>query len=70
VLAADYGPAAAPVDDLGEPVFLEPYPDDQLQPQHRSAAPEARYELRESVELAFVAALQHLPATQRAGSSR
>jgi hypothetical protein len=64
-----YGPAAAPEDDLGEPVaepgFLQPYPDDRLGPQDRSAAPEGRYELRESVELAFVAALQHLPATQR-----
>jgi RNA polymerase sigma-70 factor, ECF subfamily len=44
----------------------EPFPDEMLEIEDGRAAPEARYEQRESIELAFVAALQHLPATQRA----
>jgi RNA polymerase sigma-70 factor, ECF subfamily len=71
VLPVDYGPASAdPHSDPGEPVtesvWLEPYPDDDLQIPDGLAGPDARYEQRESVELAFIAALQHLPAQQRA----
>ena len=58
-LPVDFGPATDPADGLGVPleesVWLEPYPDAGL-----------GYEQREGVELAFIAALQHLPATQRA----
>jgi RNA polymerase sigma-70 factor (ECF subfamily) len=49
-----------------ESVWVEPYPDEQLDVEDGYAAPEARYEQREGVELAFVAALQHLPPRQRA----
>jgi RNA polymerase sigma-70 factor (ECF subfamily) len=70
VLPVDYGPAADPHDGPGVPlaesVWMEPYPNGRLGLEDGLAGPEARYELRESVELAFVAALQHLPATQRA----
>ena len=70
VLPIDHVAPANPQDGPGEPlvesVWIEPYPDEQLGMADGYAAPEARYEMRESVELAFIAALQHLPATQRA----
>ena len=70
VLPIDYGPASDPHNAPGEPiveqVWIEPYPDEMLAIEDGPAAPEARYEQREGVELAFIAALQHLPANQRA----
>jgi RNA polymerase sigma-70 factor (ECF subfamily) len=70
VLPLDYGPAADPHDAPGRPlvesVWIEPYPDEQLGLQDGVASPEASYEQREGIELAFVAALQHLAPTQRA----
>jgi RNA polymerase sigma-70 factor, ECF subfamily len=64
-LPIDYGPAADP-HDLGHEPWIEPYPDDELGLGTGLTAPEARYERRESVELAFVAALQHLAPRPRA----
>lgn len=52
---------------MGEGAWLEPYPDAWLERvADRSPGPEARYETREAVELAFIAGLQRLPPRQRA----
>ncbi|WP_223167324.1 sigma-70 family RNA polymerase sigma factor [Nonomuraea sp. SYSU D8015] len=61
-LPTDLSPEGAPV---AEVAWLEPYPD-RLMGWTAELGPEARTVARESVELAFVAALQHLSARQRA----
>ncbi|QQQ78351.1 sigma-70 family RNA polymerase sigma factor [Saccharothrix sp. 6-C] len=65
-LPVDLGPAAdrTVLDDvpLTDVAWLGPYPDAGL----RDSGPAGRYAQREAVELAFVAALQHLPGNQRA----
>src|ERR687888_1480160 len=70
VLPIEFGPPADPHDPTGKPlieqVWIEPYPDERLAAGDTEASPEARYEQRESVELAFTAAMQHLPPLQRA----
>jgi RNA polymerase sigma-70 factor (ECF subfamily) len=69
LLPADRGPAATshdPGEPLAESVWLDPFPDEPLALPEGYAGPDARYEQREAVELAFVAALQHLTAMQRA----
>jgi RNA polymerase sigma-70 factor (TIGR02960 family) len=51
---------------LGEVTWLEPYPDGLLEGVPLTSGPEARYEAREAISLAFVTALQTLPPRQRA----
>ncbi len=70
LLPEDYAPKADPHAPPGEPVaeqvWIEPYPDEALEIPDGYASPDARYEERESLELAFVAAMQHLAPRQRA----
>src|SRR5512140_673403 len=48
-----------------EVIWIEPFPDAMIDTQP-NIYPEARYEVRESITLAFIAALQKLPGRQRA----
>ena len=58
-------PASSPLPDpLPEVTWIEPIPDGRVLPSGGDPAEVA--ELRESIRLAFVAALQHLPPQQRA----
>jgi RNA polymerase sigma-70 factor (TIGR02960 family) len=50
-----------------EPVWLEPYPDLLLEGiPDEAPGPESRYETKETIALAFIVGLQHLPLQQRA----
>src|SRR5260221_5709871 len=59
--ASDPHASIAPA--ITEPIWLEPFPDELL--PEVALGPEARYTLRESITLAFLAALQFLPPRQR-----
>ena len=67
VVPFDLGPATTPGDAPARSLasWIEPYRLDARAGVASDAAPEACYEQREAIELAFVAALRHLPARQR-----
>ena len=70
ILPIDHGPSSDPDAGAGDPLpattWIEPYPDGRMEIEDGDAGPDASYEQREAVELAFVVALQQLPARQRA----
>jgi len=68
-LPMDLGPSSPPLESLlrpwpAEDIWVTPIPDVKVMPEHGDPAEIAA--MRDSVRLAFVTALQHLPARQRA----
>ena len=61
--ATEQMPDREPASDIA---WLEPYPDSALEIADDAPGPDARYEMREAVHLAFIAAIQLLPPRQRA----
>lgn len=71
IMSPDYAPSLADASELGqpvvEPIWIEPLLDDDvLSDVATDAEPGVLLQRRENVALAFIAALQHLPGTQRA----
>jgi RNA polymerase sigma-70 factor (ECF subfamily) len=70
LLPRDYGAASGPDqppgDPVGEAVWLEPLAEETVAVEDAAPGPDETLEERESLELAFVAAIQELPARQRA----
>ncbi len=62
--ALERRPRRAPASDHEEISWLQPYPDRLLAPADDE--PDAVVEARETIELAFLVAIQHLPPRQRA----
>lgn len=70
IAPGEYGSPSDPAGELAEPstelFWVETFPDALLEKSTDLASPDVRFEQSESIEIAFVAALQHLPAMQRA----
>lgn len=77
VLPQDVAPAVTPATPASEArsrptlspeiPWLQPFPDDQLDlPASEDSRPDTQVAARETIELAYIAALQHLPPRQRA----
>jgi RNA polymerase sigma-70 factor, ECF subfamily len=65
-IAEPADPSRPPAQDDHETAWLQPIPDGLLEPPDADADPSTVVIAREHIELAFVAAVQHLPARQRA----